>query len=87
MKRVYKYPVAPGTFSHIMTERVDMLDVQIQHGEAQLWALVDISAPEQWRHFITAGTGHNIEQRVIGHVGTFQLDGGDLIFHVFEVHP
>lgn len=87
MRRVYKYPVGPGAFKHLMTARTDMLDVQVQDGSPQMWALVDLSAPEQWRHFVSVGTGQDIEQRIVSHVGTFQLQEGALIFHVFEVHP
>jgi hypothetical protein len=87
VKRVHKYAVEPGRFKHLMTARADMLDVQVQHGQPQLWALVDLSAPQQWRHFAAVGTGHGIEDRIVGHVGSFQLEGGLLVFHVFEVHP
>lgn len=87
MKRVHKYAVRPGPFKHLMTSRVDMLDVQVQHDEPQLWALVDLSAPEQWRHFVAVGTGWDVAEKVVSHVGSFQLEGGALVYHVFEVHP
>ncbi len=87
VKRVYKYAVEFGPFKHLMTARADMLDVQVQRDDPQLWALVDLSAPEQWRHFVTVGTGHDVPERVVSHVGSFQLEDGALVFHVFEVHP
>jgi hypothetical protein len=87
MQRVYKYAVESGRFKHLMTDRVDMLDVQLQHGDPQLWALVDVSATPQWRHFVTVGTGWEIPERIVGHVGSFQVEGGALVFHVFELHP
>lgn len=89
MTRVYKYPVSPGLFSHLMTDRVDMLTVRVQGQQPQMWALVDTSAAPQNRYFVAVSTGRDIEQRVIGYVGSFEINEGtgDLMFHVFEVHP
>jgi hypothetical protein len=90
MQCVYKYPILPGRFAHQMTARADMLCVRVQQGQPQMWALVDTSAPPQPRYFIAVGTGAPIDERIISHVGTFEVEEdatAPLIFHVFEVHP
>ena len=62
-----------------------VLSVQMQHGEAQLWALVDPKSPERLRKFRVVGTGHPIEGDPGVFIDTFQMNQGDLVFHVFEV--
>lgn len=51
-----------------------------------LWALVDPSAPKEERTFQLAGTGHPIKP-FHRYVGTTQLHGGDIVFHLFEFLP
>ncbi len=51
-----------------------------------IWALVDTDAPEEARVFHVRGTGHPAD--ALGrYVGTFQIDGGALVFHLFEGEP
>ncbi len=54
-----------------------------------LWALVDPDPDlgTETRHFLLAGTGHprpDLEWLKIVFIGTFQLRGGALVFHLFE---
>jgi hypothetical protein len=49
-----------------------------------LWALVDPEAPLEARTFRIYGTGHDVPDFYGLFVGTVQLYGGSLIFHVFE---
>jgi hypothetical protein len=66
-----------------------LLTVQVQHGEPQLWAVVE-PGPEEFerRHVAIVGTGNPMPAYSIGnYLGTFQLSEGALIFHVFEVFP
>jgi hypothetical protein len=86
MQRVYKYPVrVADVFSVEIPRGAQLLDVQVQHGEPQLWALVNPDAAHERRWFRLAGTGHDIREAVKGHVGSFQLQAGSLVFHVFEI--
>lgn len=65
----------------------EILTVQVQRGVPQLWALVDPSGnlvPTTIKMF---GTGNPIDcnLEVDGYyISTIQLNGGDLVFHVFE---
>jgi hypothetical protein len=69
-----------------MPKGAQVLSVQIQHGHPQLWALVDMYAPKEVRNFSTYGTGNPLPQGddYSRFVGTYQLPGCELVFHVFE---
>jgi len=87
--RVFKYPVfLTDRFAVDMPEAATILDVQVQQGQAVMWALVDPDAPNSRRLFRLAGTGHPIdadERWCLAYIGTFQLAEGSLVFHLFEV--
>jgi hypothetical protein len=84
MKTIWKYPLG-DTFpkSIMMPCGAKVLTVQMQGRQLQLWALVDPNQPYEPRRFSVFGTGW--ESEISGtYIGTFQLDGGSLVFHVFE---
>lgn len=91
MQTIWKYTLTPPPVRLTMPQGAQILAVQEQHGQACLWAMVDSAAPLVEREFEVYSTGHEIpaldagEERV--HVGTFQLEGGMLVFHVFERRP
>ena len=60
-----------------------MLTVQMQHGEPQLWALVDEEMYKDRVQIAVYGTGNPIPDNPGEYIGTFQLHNGDLVFHVF----
>ncbi len=88
MRRVYKYTIPLGYFSLELPQGARILTVHEQHGEPQIWVLVnpDKSFTET-RNFMIVGTGHPIEknEEVLKYIGTFQLVGGDFIGHLFEI--
>lgn len=67
-----------------MPHGAKILTVQMQHGEPQLWALVDPGAKTYPRTFHTYGTGYTLPDYPGKYVGTFQMAVGSLVFHVFE---
>lgn len=80
MKTVYKYAVG----SQQMPKGAEVLCVQMQGDQPQIWALVDPEETElESRHFIVFGTGHPI-QGDYTYIGTYQVLGGAFIGHVFE---
>lgn len=85
MQTIYKYPVMPETTLQLPSTAT-VLTVQMQHGNPHMWVLLDPEAPTQSRHFRIYGTGHPIPDTVTAatYVGTFQLEQGTLIFHLFE---
>lgn len=86
---VHKYRVGlSDLFAVEMPRGAQILDVQVQRGTPQMWALVDPAAPIERRQFRLVGTGHHFklfEDQQPKHVGTFQLDSGALVFHLFEI--
>lgn len=88
MMTIHKFPVEPGVFTVALPRHARVLSVQTQKGHPVMWVYLDddpdLSTKED-RRFVAVGTGHNCEVvRNMRFVGTFQLDGGELIFHLFE---
>jgi hypothetical protein len=86
MMTIYKYPVSAGRFSVEMPKGARVLSVAMQHGDMQMWALVDPRSPKERRQFAVFATGVEIFDDYVGHfVGTFLLYGGTLVFHLFDL--
>ena len=88
MNKVFKYPVpVQDRFSLNLPQGARILTVQEQHGEPQIWALVNPENVIETRNFCLAGTGHSIEENEenLNYIGTFQLYNGDFIEHLFEI--
>jgi len=57
-----------------------------------LWAMVESTAKKHRRKFLIFGTGHELPRLPIDeplpndlqHIGTFQMRGGLLVWHMFE---
>ncbi|MCB0526811.1 MAG: hypothetical protein KDC86_20005 [Saprospiraceae bacterium] len=86
-KQVWKYPIGTGGNILQMPVGAEILSIQTQFESPQMWVLVDPDAEVVDRHIEVYGTGHEISydmgvQRVF--IGTCQLHGGNLVFHVFE---
>lgn len=88
MQTIYKYPLEVADQQTIsLPKKSKILTVQNQKGIPCLWALVDPNELEfEERIILTYGTGHKIEfsEDDISYIETYQLAGGDLVFHVFE---
>ena len=86
MSTIYKYPLGPGRTKLLLPHGAQVLTVQMQQGEPCLWARVDPGNPPERRVFDTFGTGHKMpDDRTLVYVATFQMDGGALVWHAFEV--
>lgn len=87
--RIWKYPLAVADVQeHFMPEGAKLLDAQLQHGEPQLWALVDEKAKVGRRKIAIYGTGNPIPDAPDApgaYVASFQIGGGALVFHVFDL--
>lgn len=92
MKTILKYTITPGRSFRVTSEfKVFIpLTIQLQGNMPQLWVLVGEPSPDvlMERVFFVLHTGEKIydpEFEELGpYVGTFQLDGGQEVFHVFE---
>ena len=84
MKTIWKFTLKPNCTLE-MPIGAEILTVQEQYGHPQMWALVDRYADTELREFNIYGTGQDLPDSPGAHVGTFQLNGGAFVFHVFEV--
>ena len=88
MKTIWKF-----TIKHLdaeivlrMSNGAEILTVQVQHNQICIWAIVDPSAPLVQRYFYITGTGHPLRENITKYkyIGTFQLNNGALVLHLFE---
>ena len=88
MRIIYKYPLKVEDYQVItMPKGAQILTVQAQRERPCIWALVDTDNDPEKRYFRIAKTGHPIrlKEKLLRYIGTFQLIGSDLVFHVFEI--
>ena len=94
MLTIYKYTIDPNDYVEMYMPRdAQILTVNTQidpndySEKVQLWALVDHKDEKHIRKFRLVGTGHPIEESIesLNYIGTFQMSGGALIFHLFEL--
>ena len=85
METIHKYPLKVKDVQLIeMPAHAEILCVQIQIGIPCLWAKVNPNYGTESRAIYIHGTGHTCDPRAKKYIGTFQLSGGTLVFHVFE---
>ncbi len=86
MVTIYKYRVQlQEVFTVDLPEAAEFLSVQIQNGNAEMWFRVDNSRPVRAQLFGICGTGNALaaEIQAAPYRGTFQLQGGNFVFHLF----
>lgn len=85
MRTIFKYAVEMSEdFTVLAPEGAEWLSVQVQGNEVQMWARVDTRRPAAAYRFGVHGTGHELNDFTARapHIGTFQLSGGALVFHL-----
>jgi hypothetical protein len=84
--RVWKYRMRPGVTELPIPEGARALCAREQFGEVCVWMLVDPAQTPVTRTFEIYGTDHQIVGTAAGltYLGTAFLEGGALVFHVFE---
>lgn len=90
MKTVWKFEIDPR--AEVCKVKMPIgskpLSVQLQFESAQLWCLCN---PQERlyeeRHFVLVGTGERFTSDIVNYIGTFQVQGGAFIWHLFEVQP
>jgi hypothetical protein len=84
MNTIYKYPLTDDVQSFDIPKDAEILCLQVQNDVPCIWALVDTDKPKVKRHFEIRGTGDSVPPFRVSYIGTYQLNGGRLVFHVFE---
>jgi hypothetical protein len=86
-KTIWKFEIGTNKIIIEMPKGAEILTIQTQYNVPCIWAMVDPNAEKELRHFEIFETGHEIyfdmgvERK---YINSFQLLGGDLVFHVFE---
>jgi hypothetical protein len=87
MKTIWKAEIVIDDLQYITVPKgAKFLAAQPQHQNIALWYLCDPNAEKERRSIIMRGTGHHIDGELAEHleyIDTFQIAGGDLVFHVF----
>ena len=90
-KRIYKYTAElENEFVLEMPKGAKILTVQIQNGFPEIWAMVHLTPkkiqPMSKRTFSVIGTGHPIDddEQTLEYIGTFQMNNGNFVGHLFE---
>ena len=91
MRSIYKYNVIEAKSGIIEGPIIKLLSAQVQHENIVVWAEVDTDAPVRKFQVIPIGTGWPLDppagrKCVLDthtFLGTVQLAGGALIFHVY----
>ena len=88
MRRVFKYKISDVedyTIIKIPFNSV-LLSVDTQGDELFLWASVEDSESKTvLRTIRVAGTGHPINDTILGFLGTVKQQNDSLVWHIFEV--
>ncbi len=85
MKTIYKYPLVVADKQTIeISDDFQMCCIQTQHENPCLWIGVNTEAQKTKVIIRMFGTGHEIPSDIdLEYIGTFQLNYGELVFHVF----
>ncbi len=85
MKTIWKFPLEIIGEQHLnLPEGAEILTAQMQGGTLCLWALVSPGSPKQQRTIEIFGTGHPMSDAERRYIGTAQMAGGSLVWHIFE---
>ena len=81
MRTIYKYPVCTKPID--LPSGAKILTVQLQEGIPHMWVEQETSNPMFRRHLYVVGTGRQIPTNDVDYVGTYQEQGGALVWHVY----
>jgi hypothetical protein len=90
MSKVYKYNFKLSNIIVLtLPKGAEVLSVQEQFDDVAMWAIVNPEAVSEKRYFECYGTGHQMKILELGyvrkHISTFQMSGGNYVFHFFEL--
>ncbi len=81
IKKVLKYTVPIGiSFSLELPKGAEISTVWEQCGKPQIWFVADTENPKETRNFRLILTGHPIK-----YIGSFELEKGSFLGHLFEI--
>lgn len=82
MKKVYKYQISMAIGLQYVTipDGAEIVHFDMQDSQLCIWAIVDIYAVHQVKHFWLLGTGYDIPDNLT-YIDTVQRDG--FVWHLF----
>ena len=84
MKEVWKYKIEPN-IKIDMPKDSEILCVQTQFKKPCIWVMVNPNEKiMETREIEVFGTGHKMSDNNRKYIGTFQVNDGMFVFHVFE---
>ncbi len=84
MRTIWKFPFEVDDILEIaMPKGAEVLHVDAQNDQPCIWAMVNSDEPMEDRRFLLFGTGLVVPHMKIMHLGSFQMRGGRLVFHLF----
>ena len=89
-KAIWKYPLEITNAQIIkMPKGAKILSVQIQNKKPCIWVMVDPDNDLLPKTLYSIGTGFNVDDEIDNdietrYIGTYQVQGGSFVFHVFE---
>lgn len=85
MITVWKFGLALSGDVHLeMPEGAQVLKVDTQFDEPTMWVICDPAMKSVVRNFVVYMTGQHINDKPLVYAGSFQLDQGNYVGHVFE---
>lgn len=83
--KIFKYEIPiEDEFTLKLPHSSQILSFQCQKGKPYIWVLHPENKPLVDHHFSLIGTGHHIKPCECNFIGTVQLLGGDLVYHLFQ---
>lgn len=92
MKRIFKYDIPVADYFELeLPLNAEVLTFQSQRESFYIWAIIndEEGLNDEKRYFRLAGTGHDLTEdfpKIKKYIGTAQIAGGGLVFHLFELH-
>lgn len=84
-KTIWKFPLDITDLQPVrMPQGAQILSVQMQYDRLVLWAVVDPEAKGELRTIEIIGTGNLVNPASRQFIGTVQMNGGLLVWHIFE---
>lgn len=83
---IWKYELKVADLNNVeLPKGANILCVQLQSGLPTLWVEVNILESEKQVHVIeTFGTGHKFDSSPRRYIGTYQMQQGALVFHLYQ---
>lgn len=83
---IWKYELKVTDINRLeLPKGANILCVQLQSGQPCLWVETNSLESHKEVHVIeTFGTGHKLDESPRKYIGTYQLQNGALVFHVYQ---